>query len=114
MDSSVLLLGENAFKNCTSLVEVDLSLELGRIYPNCFANCTALKSIILPDALYLFYANSFANTGITHLTIPPSVTQIGLGNLLDYMPALEYITVTEGSYAHTYAIENNIPYTLEQ
>ena len=87
--------GDNAFRNCTSLRSVDLpdNIEsigmyafegcsalsnvtlpngLKTIWSGAFWNCTALKSITFPDSLTKIGTSAFANTGLTAVTLPAS------------------------------------------
>lgn len=71
------------------LEQVFLSPATTRIHRSAFMNCTALKTIKIYDGVSEILENAFY--GCFNLTL----------------------TVTEGSYAHTYAVENDIPYVLE-
>lgn len=71
------------------LEQVTLSPATTRIHRSAFMNCTALKTIKIYDGVSEILENAFY--GCFNLTL----------------------TVTEGSYAHTYAVENDIPYVLE-
>ena len=60
----------NAFKDCTSLANVQLPDYVTVLNPNAFKNCVALTSIELPSGLKEFDATVFSGcTGLTSVTI---------------------------------------------
>ena len=77
-----------AFYDCSSLQNVRLSAYLKSIQSRAFANCTAMKYLELIDTITYIAPNAFEGD-----------TELILG-------------VWYGSYAHQYAIDNNINYTL--
>lgn len=83
---SVTEIGENAFSKCINLKEVKIGKGLTAIPECCFSNCNKLKKVIIPDNVTDISPLAFKNC--SDFTI--------LGNL--------------GSYAETYAKENNIPF----
>jgi hypothetical protein len=83
---SVTEIGENAFSKCKNLKEVKIGKGLTAIPECCFSNCSKLKKVIIPDNVTDISPLAFKNC--SDFTI--------LGNL--------------GSYAETYAKENNIPF----
>ncbi len=56
-------IGNNAFKNCTSLNKVNFSNNLEYIGKSAFENCTSLVNITLPEKDIQMYASAFYNTG---------------------------------------------------
>lgn len=81
-------LSENAFLNKASVVSVNIPNTVEAIGDNCFSGCANLSKV----------------------TIPQSVAEIADGafNGCDYLTIYCY----EGSYAQSYAEENEIPYIL--
>jgi hypothetical protein len=79
-------IGENAFSKCKNLKEVKIGKGLSAIPECCFSNCSKLKKVVIPDNVTDISLLAFKNC--SDFTI--------LGNL--------------GSYAETYAKENNIPF----
>lgn len=68
-----------------------------------------LCEVILPDGLTTIGANAFVNCDeLSAVHIPASVTSIGAGAFTDCSQVVIYSEV--GSYAQTYAVENNIPF----
>lgn len=82
---TVTTIGGNAFEGCNSLTDIELPAGLKEIGYDAFSDCSNLKSV----------------------TILESVTRIGN----DAFNKCDKLTIqcVENSYAHTYAIENDIP-----
>ena len=86
---SVVEIGESAFVGCYSLTSITLSNNMTEIYDNTFRGCINLTSIIIPNNIISIGRYVFFNCG----------------NLIIYG--------AKGSYAETYANENNIPFMSE-
>ncbi|MCL2087739.1 MAG: leucine-rich repeat protein [Oscillospiraceae bacterium] len=71
-------IGSNAFSGCTSLTNVQLPTSLTIIGTNAFMGCTQLTSIELPENLQFIRNGAFNNSGLVSITIPESVTDIGV------------------------------------
>ena len=68
---------EEAFADCTSLIEITLSNNITTIYKMAFINCTSLKSIVIPDSVKQIYRMVFWNcTALKSLRIPNSIKTI--------------------------------------
>jgi hypothetical protein len=91
--NSVTVIGEWAFKECYDLAKVTIGKGVTSIGADAFFDCDSL----------------------TRITLPTSVTDIGEG-AFDAGAFGERerftLTVTKGSYAESYAKENDIPYTF--
>lgn len=75
-------IGDHAFNGCASLTDLSLPDGLTSISGSAFYGCTGLTVDTLPDGLTTIGAYAFKNcTGITNLSIPASVTSIGNGAL---------------------------------
>lgn len=69
-------MGDTAFAECTKLSNADLTGVQATIGIAVFANDVLLASVDLGDML-IIGLNMFSNTGLTSVTIPASVTNIG-------------------------------------
>ena len=70
-------IGENCFKNCTSLEAVDLPATLSAVKSGCFSGCTALKEIDLPSSLTEVSSNMFYNcTSLEAVNFPDNLSII--------------------------------------
>lgn len=103
-------IGESAFSDCTFLSSVVIPDGVTSIGSCTFYNCTFLSSVVIPDSVTSIDIRAFEGCEtLTSVNIPESVTQILDDAFLNLPPTLT-ITVTPGSYAEQYAINNNIPY----
>lgn len=134
---SVTSIGSGAFIACTSLTSVTIPDSVTSIGDSAFYNCNSLTSITIPDSvtsigeLAFFYCRS-----LTSITIPDRVTSIGSLTFFD-CSSLKSIVIPDsvtsiassafdgvhedftiycypGSYAETYAINNDIHYVYLQ
>ena len=122
-------IGISTFRNCTSLTNVTIPNSVKSIDGSAFEKCTSLSKIILPNSLVSIGYNAFINSGLTEINIPRSVKTIdnfafsenyNLGKVfmpesITYMESGVFsnspnVTIysTQNSYAHTYAMTNNI------
>jgi len=94
-------IGENAFKNCTTITTVEMQEGITTLGYCAFEGCTNLKEIILSNTLETIHAGCFNGCeSMKHLYIPASVTLIEIdteiyGCALGDLGALETITVDE-------------------
>ena len=130
--NGVTSIGESAFENCTGLTSVTIGNSVTTIRWSAFENCTGLTSITIPDSVTSIYSSVFSGcigltsinipdgvteidyytfygcTGLTSITIPDSVTSIDRGAFENCTGLTIY--GVKGSYAETYANENDIPF----
>ena len=106
------LRGFASFNGCEKLTEITLSDKIKVIPPYAFRDCTQLKKVNFPNTLTEIKWNIFEGCiSLNQITIPENVSIIernafyGCGNLTIYG--------IKGSYAETYAKENNIPFVCE-
>ena len=131
LPNSVKEIGDAAFQNCTSLTSVvipnsirEISYKLFKgsglteitipgtvkvVGKEAFADCKVLKTVVIEDGVRKIDNNAFYNTGIDTIVVPESVTILGKN-----ITSKGVVWVVEkDSYAHTYAIENNITFKIE-
>ena len=76
--SSVTSIGRYAFYYCTSLTSVTIGNSVTSIGDLAFYNCTSLTNITIPNSVTSIGWSAFYNcTSLTNITIPNSVTSIG-------------------------------------
>lgn len=108
---SVISIGDDAFVTCEALTNVTIPDSVTSIGDYSFASCKSLSSVIIP--------NSVTNIGfcafdwceaLKSITIPNSVTSIRSNafSRCDNLTIYGY----KGSYAETYANENDIPFEI--
>ncbi len=75
---SVKTIGDDAFKNCKDLKEIQWGKGLEEIGSNVFQNCTGLTTVTLPEKLGKIGHSAFrGDIGLENVNIPASVTEIG-------------------------------------
>lgn len=110
ISNGVALIENEAFMGCTSLANIDLPASVAEFGCSIFMNCTNLSSIVIPDGMSVIGFNNFSGcTNLTSIVIPDSVTEIQEAAF----EGCEKLTITAsaGSFAHTYARQNGIPFT---
>lgn len=77
---SVTSIGRYVFYGCTSLTAVTIPDGVTSIGWNVFSDCTSLTAITIPDSVISIGWSAFYNcTSLTSITIPDSVTEIEEG-----------------------------------
>ena len=74
---NITSIGEAAFENCGNLETVELPSGIKEIRGFTFSGSEKLKNITLPDSLTDIKSYAFYACGLTDLTIPAKVTEIG-------------------------------------
>lgn len=93
--SSVIAIEHHAFAGCTALKNINIPNSVSRIGDGAFTGCTALTSATLPDAILCIADNTFYGcSSLSLLNIPDSVTNIG-GYAFAYCSSLTRIVVSE-------------------
>lgn len=75
---SVTEICEGAFTGCTNLSDVVLPSAIKSIRKDAFSSCAKLTTINLPDGVQNVDAKAFYDTGLTSVSVPPSVSHIGV------------------------------------
>ena len=84
LPSSVSYIGINAFRECTGLRKVVLSPKLKILNQGVFSYCRLENTeFIIPEGLQEISDNAFFHGGHFKLTLPRSVTKIGMGAFCD-------------------------------
>jgi len=120
---SVISIGPCAFAKCTSLTKITVSKNntvfstdaQGILYnkdkTELIASTVSKTSVIIPDSVTKISAEAFYYcSSLTSVTIPKSVTDIEFGEFI-FCGNLT-IHGYSGSYAETYAAENEIPFVV--
>ncbi len=111
--SNVLYTYEDLFRGCTSLQSAEVYAPITSINEYMFGNCSALKEFTVPATATRIDKFAFENcASLETVTIPESVTRIAVTAFRN-CPNLT-LKVYEDSYAHAFAVENEIPYVLIQ
>ncbi|MBQ3550940.1 MAG: leucine-rich repeat protein [Clostridia bacterium] len=77
-DKSVAAIADNAFKNCTGLMSVNIPDGVTEIGVNSFRGCTGLTSVAIPDGVLKIGDRAFYNcTSLGSVTLPDSVNRMG-------------------------------------
>lgn len=107
-------LGDMTFAGCSVLEEVILPEGLTDTGAGTFAACSHLMEIELPEGLQIIGQNAFAGTGLTMITVPASVSEIGycaLGYDENLEPVSDFMIIgTPGTIAQTYCSDYDEDY----
>lgn len=116
---TVLMINDGAFMSCTVLEEVYIGNSITSIPDDCFFACPSLKTVHLPDMVEFIGNEAFFGCSELDLYIPEKVSYIGNDALGKHIDPHLNVTVSihgfllrgvSGSYAETYALENNIDF----
>lgn len=106
------------FQNCTKLKSIKLPSNLMTIGSGAFGNCTSLTSIVIPNNdVYIGFIAFAGCSSLKKVVIPSTVTFIDASAFCSVYsdkpsePPIAGLSIycEQGSYADTYAKENNIP-----
>ena len=108
----VTMLGCEAFRDCCNLTNIMLPEGLVSISGNAFERCSSLQNIRIPASVKTIGGGAFVDCrNLTDITILNRTTRIGCSAFWDCNRLT--IHAPAGSYAETYAKENNIPFVAE-
>jgi len=108
--NSVQGIGVYAFAGCVGLTMVEIPDNVTNIGQYAFRD-TGLISVTIPSSVTIIEIGMFYGcTSLSSVTIPDSVTSIGT-HTFGHCSALTIYCI-ENSTAHTYAVNNSIPYEL--
>ena len=107
---TVTAIGDYAFYGRENLTEITLPNSVTSIGEGAFSDCECLERVHLPDTLtYIGLVAFECCYSLTEITVPDSVTEIGFYAFPDSEELI--ITVSRGSYAESYCIENDLDYS---
>lgn len=132
--TAVSSIGLYAFTDCSSLSSVLLPDSLYEIAGAAFSRCKALSEITLPKNLGMIGQYAFIDTGLSKITVPDSVSEIGYSAFGYYLDsegnetadsnfvivgsygsaAQRYATDTDSEYDYANSFEFRVPEQDEQ
>ncbi|MBE6660086.1 MAG: hypothetical protein E7605_01600 [Ruminococcaceae bacterium] len=96
VQEGITRVGNNAFGNMTSLIDVYLPQSLTSIGDNVFNGCTSIKTVKLPDGLTSMGKGVFRNcSSLKSIEIPAGIREIDDYSFCDCV-ALETVTLNKG------------------
>ena len=111
LPSNIEKLSFGAFEYCTGIKDLVLECMVTEIPAQCFYSCSSIDEVVIPESVTSINEWAFAKcTSLAKAVIPKSVEYIAV-NAFDQCDKL-VIYCYENSYAHQYAIDNDIPYVL--
>ncbi len=112
LPDSLRKLGSQVFYGCSSLMELNYPMHLEASGSNNYQGCTNLTEMTVPEGVEKIPMNAFCGSDcLEKVVIPQTVTSIGLFAF----NSCEKLVIhgLTGSYAQTYALENEIPFYSE-
>ena len=109
--SSVELIGANAFYGCKKVTKITINNNTGLkdIPRNCFANCSSVTQVSIAYGVETIGDKAFLNcSSLESIVIPTSITYIS-DTAFKNCDSLK-IVGWNGTYAQTYASENNLTF----
>ncbi len=111
---TIFCVDTHAFALCKNLEKVSLGEGLKEIKDNAFINCFNLKSVDFGDKLEKIGDQAFLSCkALEEITIPPSCVEISISAFAGTHENFK-IKGKAGSYAETYAKENNIAFEANE
>ncbi len=106
--ASVTEPGQYIFWEC-AFTEITLPENFRKLSYGMFRECMALENVVISEGTRVIEGEAFRGcTNLTNITIPSTVTSIAS----DTFEGCDHLAIQgyEGSYAHTYALKNGIPF----
>jgi|GEM_PF-534834 len=105
----IKILGDSSFAFCESIESVQLPDSLTAIHRLAFGYCRSLTEVIFPDRPISIGAGAFESCeALQRVTLLPSIQSIAADAFRDCTKLAIY--GFDGSYAHEYAVQNNITF----
>lgn len=103
----------DTFNYCVSLTEIVVPEGVAYLGSRAFTNCKSLTTVSLPDTLNAIGLSAFSSCdSLNNLVVPETVTYIYSSAFYGCEELV--LTVREGSYGHSFAENNHIPFLLQQ
>lgn len=104
LPNSVTWVGNDCFRSCLKLKDVQLSESMASIEPSLFADCRSLTQITLPERISEVHERAFANCIAlksikSKALYPPKVGGLHYSSKLDYAGKLIVPVGSKDSYA---------------
>lgn len=111
MPSTVRIIKQGAFSSCAKLAAMYIPMGVTEIADSTFSFCGSLEVVEIPQSVGTIGVEAFSGCdSLKKLFIPDSVKYID-PSAFSYCSQLT-IRCVDGSFAHRFAIENNIRYEL--
>ncbi len=117
---TVTYIGSETFKDCESLKSITIPASVTKVEDYLFIGCRNITDVAIPDSVVEIGEYAFMNcTSLRSITIPKSVISIGehafdrvTGSYpYTYAPLADIVfTITPGSYAETWCMDNGQQY----
>lgn len=116
LNSSSTVGSYGAFRDCTSLTEINFPEGLEEIGTAAFRGCTALKKLVLPDSLTTLGDGAFIRcTGLTSVTLGKNITELSTEcfydceNLAEINWGESFTTVSNWAFYNTRLTDVDLP-----
>lgn len=115
LPEGLLHIGDRAFYNSDSLIEIEIPKTLKTIYGNAFESCNVITNIVLPENITMVGEIDFSFCEkLENIIIPKGVSNISY-NAFDYCTSLTTVelpdtieTIDYGAFGYCYSLNNII------
>jgi hypothetical protein len=97
------------FSSCSNLTSVTVPQGVLSINSSAFLNCASLTNVSIPDTVNLVAEDAFAYSGLTSITIPNSVTNLGFEPFFEpFLYCLKLQSITVGPLNSIYSSSDGV------
>ena len=108
---SLISIGSSAFSGCEALEKITVTGGVTTISSSAFSGCENLTHVSIASTVTTIGSGAFANCAkLRVVTIPETVTSLKTNSF----SASTILVVAKDSYAHTFAVNNNLLYFVLQ